>query len=317
MAMISPAHDSFNESLSTLHFARRAKNIKNKPKINEDMDHKALIRQYEEELKKLRCELEQKNKMISTTSLMNNMNLKDYELVNQLEQQKKRAEEDKKLAILALEQASKQYLQERDEKKRLESKILMMNSQMLIGGNKIEDTPQFRNALEATNSIMKKKLDQKLEEMEKERKEIEEGKAQVVEKYKLLLLKQRDIMIALTNKLNERDDMIVQLQDEIDAYDKINREQEEMYDNRNERVNLLEGILRRNNIQFPDDGLINVGSDQIVNNKQTIRKFTDKVYISYEVEKSNTEFDNTPITMLTADEKVKELNYIIKEQEVR
>ena len=30
-------------------------------------------------------------------------------------------------------------------------------------------------------------------------------------------------MIALTTKLNERDEAIVQLQEEIDAYDKINK----------------------------------------------------------------------------------------------
>jgi kinesin family protein 3/17 len=44
---------------------------------------------------------------------------------------------------------SKEYMQEREEKKRLEEKIKMMNSQMLIGGKMIEDTPQFRTALEA------------------------------------------------------------------------------------------------------------------------------------------------------------------------
>jgi len=42
-----------------------------------------------------------------------------------MEEQKKRAEEDKNLAIMALEQASKQYLQERDEKKRLEVSLYL------------------------------------------------------------------------------------------------------------------------------------------------------------------------------------------------
>jgi len=58
-----------------------------------------------------------------------------------LELEKKRAEEDKAAAINALEMRSKEYMQEREEKKRLEEKIKMMNSQMLIGGKKIEDTP--------------------------------------------------------------------------------------------------------------------------------------------------------------------------------
>jgi len=109
MAMISPAYDSFSESLSTLHFARRAKNIKNKPHINEDLDQKALIRQYEIELKKLRNELDEKNKLMHTN-----------ELVIQLEDAKKQAEQDKMLAIDALEQASQKYFQEREERKNLE-----------------------------------------------------------------------------------------------------------------------------------------------------------------------------------------------------
>ena len=58
-----------------------------------------------------------------------------------MELEKKRAEEDKAAAINALEMRSKEYMQEREEKKRLEEKIKMMNSQMLIGGKKIEDTP--------------------------------------------------------------------------------------------------------------------------------------------------------------------------------
>ena len=58
MAMISPAHESFSESLSTLKFANRAKRIKNKPKINEDLDNRAMLHKYEAELKKLRKDLQ-------------------------------------------------------------------------------------------------------------------------------------------------------------------------------------------------------------------------------------------------------------------
>jgi len=54
MAMISPALDAFNESLSSLKFANRAKHIKNTPIVNEDVDQRALLRKYEMELKKLK-----------------------------------------------------------------------------------------------------------------------------------------------------------------------------------------------------------------------------------------------------------------------
>ena len=48
--------------------------------------------------------------------------------MSQLEAEKRRAEEDKAAAINALEVRSKEYMIEREEKKRLEEKIKMMNS---------------------------------------------------------------------------------------------------------------------------------------------------------------------------------------------
>jgi hypothetical protein len=260
------------------------------------VDHRALIRQYEVELKKLRAELDEKNRQI-----------KSNELIIQLEEEKKRAEEDKQAAISALEQASKQYLQEREEKKRLEMKISMMNSQVIVGGHKIEDTPQFRSALEERQTLLLKEFDQKLQEFEKERQQIEEDKAQV-ERYKQLLLKQRDIMIALTNKLNERDEAIVQLQEELDAYDKINREQEESIENKNQRIYVLESILRRNNLRIPDDNV-----NQIEKEKYHSRAKLDKLYLPYETDGNHNE--HTPMTLLSPDEKIKELMSLVKEQE--
>lgn len=197
MAMISPAFDSFSESLSTLKFATRAKKIKNEAKINEDVDQRALLRKYEQELKKLRSELEERNKQVV-----------DKGEILRLEQQKRRAEEDKMAAITALEARSREYMIEKEEKKKLEEKIKMLNSQLLIGGKKVEDTPQFKSALEEKQRIIRQEYEGKLSELERERQQIEEDKAQV-DRYKQLLLKQRDIMIALTARLNERDETII------------------------------------------------------------------------------------------------------------
>ncbi len=44
-------------------------------------------------------------------------------------------------AITALESRSREYMMEKEEKKKLEEKIKMLNSQLLVGGKKIEDTP--------------------------------------------------------------------------------------------------------------------------------------------------------------------------------
>ncbi|XP_059138921.1 kinesin-like protein KIF17 isoform X2 [Physella acuta] len=56
VACLSPADNNYEESLSTLRYANRAKNIKNKPKINEDPKD-ALLRQYQEEIEKLKAML--------------------------------------------------------------------------------------------------------------------------------------------------------------------------------------------------------------------------------------------------------------------
>ncbi|XP_072182334.1 osmotic avoidance abnormal protein 3-like [Diadema setosum] len=53
VACLSPADNNYDETLSTLRYANRAKNIKNKPKINEDPKD-ALLRQYQEEIKMLK-----------------------------------------------------------------------------------------------------------------------------------------------------------------------------------------------------------------------------------------------------------------------
>ena len=56
VACLSPADNSYDETLSTLRYANRAKNIKNKPKINE-YPKDALLREYQEEIQKLKAML--------------------------------------------------------------------------------------------------------------------------------------------------------------------------------------------------------------------------------------------------------------------
>lgn len=53
VACLSPADNNYDETLSTLRYANRAKNIQNKPKINEDPKD-ALLREYQEEIDRLK-----------------------------------------------------------------------------------------------------------------------------------------------------------------------------------------------------------------------------------------------------------------------
>ena len=241
VAMISPAFDAFSESHSTLKFANRAKNIRNVARINEDADHKALLRKYETELKRLRNILEDKTD-IGT----------DMQRVYELEEERRKAEADKEAAMEALEMRSREYMSEKEEKRRLEERIKMMNSQMLVGGKKVEDSPQFLIALEEKQHALKQEYEIKLLELDKERQQIEDDKAQI-DRYKQLLLRQRDIMIALTVRLNERDETILLLQDELESYDKIHKETEENSKKEKLRNDLLEKLLKTNGITIPKD----------------------------------------------------------------
>eukprot|EP00064_Thunnus_orientalis_P010074 superscaffoldBa00001333_g10100 len=59
IATVGPSHKNHDESLATLRYANRAKNIKNKPRINEDPKD-ALLREFQEEIARLKAQLEER-----------------------------------------------------------------------------------------------------------------------------------------------------------------------------------------------------------------------------------------------------------------
>ncbi|KAM5160464.1 kinesin-like protein KIF17 [Callospermophilus lateralis] len=69
VACLSPADNNYDETLSTLRYANRAKNIKNKPRINEDPKD-ALLREYQEEIKRLKAILAQQMSPGSLAALL-------------------------------------------------------------------------------------------------------------------------------------------------------------------------------------------------------------------------------------------------------
>lgn len=56
IANLGPACYNQDETVSTLRYANRAKNIKNKPKINEDPKD-AMLREFQDEINKLKAQL--------------------------------------------------------------------------------------------------------------------------------------------------------------------------------------------------------------------------------------------------------------------
>lgn len=57
IATISPGHRDLEETLSTLEYAHRAKNIQNKPEINQKLTKKLALKEYTEEIDRLKRDL--------------------------------------------------------------------------------------------------------------------------------------------------------------------------------------------------------------------------------------------------------------------
>ncbi|KAK9834774.1 hypothetical protein WJX74_010161 [Apatococcus lobatus] len=239
IAMISPALESFNETVGTLKFANRAKNIKNLAKVNEDVDQRTLLRKYERELRRLRAELQRRQR-----------ELVDKRHLLEAEEQKRRAEADKLAAITALEQRSREFMLEKEEKRRLEVRISSLQSQLLVGGNKPEDTPVFRTLLAREHQRIRGEYEERLRELEAERDTTAEDRLQA-DRFQQLLLQQRDIMIALTARLNQRDEQLMTLQQEVEAYDAHQQQLEDMLDQRTAELIALRKAAVEHSIASP------------------------------------------------------------------
>ncbi|GFR42886.1 hypothetical protein Agub_g3878, partial [Astrephomene gubernaculifera] len=222
IATIAPSLESFQESLSTLKFANRAKNIQNEAHVNEDLDQRTMLRKYERELRRLRDELARRSR-----------NVVDKRALLVAEEQAKRAEADKLAALTALQERSREFLREKEEKRQLELQIQRLQSQLLGGGGSgaaLHEVPAVRAMVQREANKVKEHYEARIRALEAERQDAEGSASAEVDRYKQLLLKQRDIMIALTARLNERDERINSLQEELDAYDRYQRQLEDQLD---------------------------------------------------------------------------------------
>ncbi|CAM5140815.1 unnamed protein product [Natator depressus] len=209
VATLGPASHSYEESLSTLRFANRAKNIKNKPRVNEDPKD-TLLREFQEEIIRLKAQLEKRG-MLSKKRRRNSRRKKvvdgegnteaegeednddglEKNMENYLKEQKERLEEEK-AAIQddhSLVSEEKQKLLEEKEKmiedlrKEQEATELLairykaMESKLLIGG---------RNIMDHTNEQQKM--------LELKRQEIAEQKRREREMQQEMLLRDEGTM---------------------------------------------------------------------------------------------------------------------------
>jgi hypothetical protein len=187
IANIGPADYNYEETLSTLRYANRAKDIKNRPRINEDPKD-AMIRDYEEEIARLRAQLADRS---GGFALESGDDLKG------------------KLADLeATLVQGKEYVEKarQNEKELVETKKLLRERER----EHAQIREQFKQNLDEKNEIEQQMADQ-FDEAESLRQKLEI----VVEKYKAsraevgAITKERDSVLGTlrelekVNKLNE------------------------------------------------------------------------------------------------------------------
>ena len=142
IANIGPANYNYDETMSTLRFASRAKKIENKPKINEDPKD-ALLRDYKQQILQLRQKLDNmsgdsnSNSNTNSTQSLTNENPKNIIVIEKIieqkihkkgishekvEQIKRKQEKEKKLLEKKLAREKKEW--ENATRQHLESKAI-------------------------------------------------------------------------------------------------------------------------------------------------------------------------------------------------
>ncbi|XP_061793784.2 kinesin-like protein KIF17 [Nerophis lumbriciformis] len=115
IACLSPADNNYEESLSTLRYANRAKSIQNRPCINEDPKD-ALLREYQEEIRKLRALISGQLGSANLPSLMSGLPAETQHPSNTEGEKEIKKDYEDRLARLqadfSAEQKSKAKLQE-------------------------------------------------------------------------------------------------------------------------------------------------------------------------------------------------------------
>ncbi|KAE8574211.1 hypothetical protein XENTR_v10003328 [Xenopus tropicalis] len=212
VANIGPASYNVEETLTTLRYSNRAKNIKNKPRVNEDPKD-ALLREFQEEIARLKAQLEKRvgvkrrrrgrrrtpggevegdedeeGDLYEGDDVLEDK--EDYwrEQQERLEIEKKAILEDhslvaeEKLKLLKEQEKKMDDLKrEREAMEMLSAKVKAMESKLLVGGKNIVDhTNEQQKVLEqkrheiAEQKCREREIQQQMESRDEETLELKE-----------------------------------------------------------------------------------------------------------------------------------------------
>ena len=195
-ANAGPADYNYDESLSTLRYANRAKNIKNRPVVNEDPKD-AMLREYQEEIARLKERLSQMPSTNSVASLNEQDKMaiiEDVQSKANKENEALRAKTNAELEKLKTanhqtseerEILSKKLAQEKQARIDTENKLEEIQAKLVIGGEFANNAKKQEAELRRANQELALKQEQELA-LTRKMSEQEEEKLHLEEKYSSL-----------------------------------------------------------------------------------------------------------------------------------
>jgi len=246
IANISPASDNYDETLGTLRYASRAKNIKNQPKVNEDPKD-AMLREYAEEIMRLKAMLENGDKNIGSPSKNAGNKKSSHDAENGSKMKKNGSDSNHHETVKVFENQLKQkedeIMDERKKREELENKLQMMQQQLVVGGAKDDKSSGGDSEEKKKYQQMLKKLknqNHKQEELLRQKQQKEEELFEAEQKYNSMQEEvdaQRKIIKKLRKKLKDANNEIKDL----------HREHELNKEDLLDTIRLLERDIKINN----------------------------------------------------------------------
>lgn len=268
-ANVGPADYNYSESLSTLRYANRAKNIKNKPVINEDPKD-AVIREFQEEIARLKAQLAQipSERVVTAGQPINveRSNLNPHEALTlkeikerrdnqpaqmeerskvemeQLRQEKDKTAEERRILQIKLERERLDRAETDQQRILLEKKLADMENKLILGGQVADKAAKQEAALRKAEQDLVARRENELA-LARQMAEKVECQLELEDRYTSL----NDEVQAKTRKLKKAAEKLRQAKSEIkDLQAEFQTERDELLDtirHLNKQIKLKELII--------------------------------------------------------------------------
>lgn len=240
MATLGPAIYNYDETLSTLLYATRAREIKNIPKINEDPKD-ALLGQLKAQIDALKKQLEEQNAetngngvQVGDNQFLNNLKEQHEKQLKQLMAEKNMNEEQRQMMKAKLESEYEKSKKTKEESEQLKAKIAQMEQSVLVGGvNLVDKAKQQEEEIRAHESRMRRQKEEQ-KELTLKRKQEEEEIDLAEKKYGSI----KEELIGKVHKIKKIRPMIKQIEQSIDDI------QEQFEREKNEQSSQIRSLSR-------------------------------------------------------------------------